>query len=585
MMRCWSKIELTLRRCLAGCALCVVLACSSLAAAQQDGDAIKTTRLADLAVMNGRIWTGAEGPTAPDIGNEPTSLAIVGDRIVAVGDGRAMLPFIGPGTKIINAAKHRIIPGFSDSHTHIVSGGFKLDRLALRNVRDKAAFIQTIARAVKRTKPGGWLVGGRWSVESWDRPESPTRVWIDAATGDTPVFLLRMDAHQALVNTAALKRAGIDANGPPDPKGGVIVRDPKTHEPTGILKDAAMSLVRRHIPHPSGAQRFAALKRAMGYANQLGITSVHDMSDPDDVPVFIKAARDKSLTVRITSYPQYDGWSSAMEQLPFGSHGPMFRIAGLKGYMDGSLGSRTAFMREPYTDAAPDALYPRGLLTAWADSSAFGSDIAALIGHGLQPAVHAIGDQANHLLLNAYERARASIRRKGAPRPRVEHAQHLLIADIPRFAAVGVVASMQPMHKADDGRYAEKAIGADRLKGSYAYRQLVDSGALLIFGTDWPVVDLDPFAGIDSAVNAKTLDGKIWLTSHSLTVAEAIYAYTVAPTKAIGRDRELGTIEEGKLADLVVLSDDPFTMPEDQLGMIHVKFTVVGGKVVYSAKP
>ena len=565
-------------------AVCLVLLIA--ASASSSGQEIETSRLADLAVMNGRIWTGTEGATPPDLGKEPTSLAIVDGRIVAVGDGKEMLKYIGPATRIINASQRRIIPGFTDSHTHIVSGGLQLARLNLRQASDKKAFIAAVEQAARHAKPGEWIVGGRWTVESWTKPESPSRHWLDPVTGDTPVFLFRMDGHQALVNSAALRLAGIDAAGPADPKGGEIVRDPMTKEPTGILKESAMNLVSAHMPTIGVEQRYAALRRAMDYANQLGITSVHDMSDPADLPAFRRAEQDGTVTVRITSYPQHKGWSGPLAQLDTSAfNSDWLRIAGMKGYMDGSLGSRTACMHDPFTDATKDMPYPRGQLTAWADSAAFGTDILALIERGLQPAVHAIGDQANHLLLNAYEQALASSKKSGGPMPRIEHAQHLLDGDVPRFGKIGVIPSMQPYHKADDGRYAEKALGSARLEGSYAFRQLVDTGALLIFGTDWPVVSLEPFLGIDAAVNARTLDGKTWLASHSLSVAEALYAYTVAPTRAVGRQDELGTIEVGKLADLVVLSDDPFTIPTEQLGTIRTMWTLVNGHVVFAAEP
>jgi predicted amidohydrolase YtcJ len=556
----------------------------NLAAQEQE---IELTPLADLAVMNGLIWTGTDGPVPPDPACQPTSLAIRDGIIIAIGDGRAMLPHISPGTHIINAQKRRIIPGMTDSHTHIVSGGLQLNRLSLRNAENKQAFIDAIAAAARNTRPGEWILGGRYSVESWDQPASPTRHWIDSVTRDIPVFLSRMDGHQALANSAALKRAGITADGPPDPTGGEIERDPVTKEPTGILKESAMHLVSRLIPSPNEDQRFAALLQAMSYANSLGVTTVHDMSDPDDLAVFARADRESRLTLRITSYPQFGDWENALPRITESnqSASPMFRVAGMKQYMDGSLGSRTAYMREAFTDATSDMPYPRGQLTAWASSSDFQKQVTRLMYEDFQPAVHAIGDQANHLVLNAYELAKKLSSKNSLPLPRIEHVQHLLVDDIPRFAKIGVVASMQPYHKSDDGRYAERAIGRERLSGSYAFRQLVDSGALVIFGSDWPVVTIDPFPGIDAAVSARTLDGKTWLAAHSLNVAEALYAYTVAPAKAIGRDHELGTLEVGKRADVVVLFEDPFTVPADQLGRIHVAQTIVNGLIVHNAAP
>ncbi len=551
---------------------------------------------ADLVIINAKIWTGVQ-PS----GAEPTGIAIVGDTIVGVGADAEVRARVGANTRVIDAAGRRVIPGITDSHTHIISGGLSLSRLYLREVRGKEEFIAAVQSAVARAHKGEWVVGGRWSVESWDKPETPNRSWLDPVTGEVPVFLNRMDGHEALVNSATLKLAGIDAAGPADPLGGEIERDPQTHEPTGILKESAMGLASRLIPEPSDAQRYEALLRAMKHANSLGVTSVHDMSAPADVEVFRRAAAENAMTLRITAYLSVDEWSGQLDEVvktAHDAHSPMFALVGFKGYMDGSMGSRTAYMREPYSDATPTTPYPRGQLSAFASSQSFRQQVVQADAKGLQMAVHAIGDEANHLLLDAYEAAAKEnlvLSLEGGAsdpstlrtsrRPRAEHAQHLLVSDIPRFASLRVVASMQPFHKADDGRYAEKAVGAERLKGSYAYRQLVDVGALLVFGSDWPVVTLNPFAGIDAAVNAKTLSGEVWLPSHSLTVVEALRAYTVSPPKAVHQESRLGTLGVGKLADLVILLDDPLTIPPSRLADVKVVHTIVGGKVVFTAAP
>lgn len=558
-----------------------------------------TPQAADLVLVNARVWTGANDVRyTPGINTDEsrTGVAIRGGRIVAVGPDDRIRTYIDANTDVLDVRGRRVIPGITDSHIHIVSGGFQLARLNLRQVRGRAEFIHAVAQEVKPTLKLEWVLGGRWSVESWDYPESPNKRWIDPVTGDVPVFLSRMDGHQALVNSAALRLAGIDTSGPPDPKGGEIVRDPDTGEPTGILKESAMDLVRRQIPDATASQRYAALGRAMKHANSLGVTSVHDMCSRADLDTFRRAEREGTLTVRITAYLSVDDWASYAKRFPaYGLNSDMVRLVGLKGFMDGSLGSRTAYMREPYADAAPGAPYPRGQLTAMADPpESFQQRVAMADARGMQLAVHAIGDQANHQLLNAYEGAASRglgfalasdaaehNTRRGAHH-RVEHAQHLHTTDIPRFAQLGVVASMQPFHKSDDGRYAEKALGAERLNGSYAFRQLVATGALVIFGSDWPVVNMNPFMGIDAAVNAKTLDGKVWLPSHSLTVEEAIRAYTVLPPRAVQRDDRLGTIEVGKYADLVILSEDPFTIPKERVGEITVDQTIVAGKIVYT---
>jgi len=536
---------------------------------------------ADLVVFNAHIWTGTKVA-----GPEPTAIAVVGDMIMNVGTDADILPRVGPATEAIDAGGRRIIPGITDSHTHIVSGGFSLSRLQLRDVKSRDEFVRAVAGAAKASKPGEWVLGGRWSVESWANPESPNRAWIDPATGDTPVFLNRMDGHSALVNSAALKFAGIDANAPKDPVGGEIERDPKTHEPTGILKDAAQDLVRRLIPEPTQEQRIEALKQAMKHANSFGVTTVHDMSQIDDLDAMMKVMEDRLLTVRIISYIQVDQWTKSLG----GGVGwrdrtkgtKKFAVVGFKGYMDGSMGSRNAYMREPYLDATASSLYPRGQLTAFAADKNFATEVSDADSAGLQLALHAIGDEANHLALDAYQKAKETNQRPDATF-RIEHAQHLLPTDIPRFGKLGVIASMQPLHKADDGRYVENVLGAERMRGSYAFRSLLNAGATLIFGSDWPVVSLNPFLGIASAANAKTLSGEIWLPQESLTVEEAVRAYTVTPSQAIHAESILGTIQPRRLADLVVLNEDPFTIPKERIDEVKVWRTIMGGKVVYSA--
>ena len=536
---------------------------------------------ADLVIVNAKIWTAAaNAPTQGDA--QPTALAVRGERITAVGNDKTIRLSIGAGTRVIDAKGRRVIPGMTDCHTHLIGGGMQLARLMLRNVQDKAEFIEAVARDVRAKPSGEWIVGGRWSVDSWADPSPPHRAWLDPVTGDTPVFLKRMDGHSAVVNSAALRLAGIDRNGPADPTGGEVVRDPLTREPTGILKESAMGLVSRLIPKPGPAQRYEALRRAMKHANSLGLTSVNDMCGEDDLWAFAAAEHAGELTLRITAYLSVSDWAGYSERIDdYGLHSDMLRLAGFKGYMDGSLGSRTAYMRKPYSDATPDMPYPRGQLSAFADPPEELNQLAALVdSREMQMAVHAIGDEGNHLLIDAYEYA-FKRRHRSDTRHRIEHVQHLLESDIERIAVLGITASMQPFHKADDGRYAEKAIGRERLKGSYAFRQLVDAGVLLVFGSDWPVVTLDPFAGVDSAVNARTLAGDVWLPSHSLSVEEALRCYTSSASRAVHREDQVGTLEIGKFADLVILNQDPFTIPKEKVGATKADYTIVAGRVVF----
>lgn len=546
---------------------------------------------ADLAVIHAKIWTGVEASPTGKNGEargrhaaEPTALAVRDGEIIALGDDDAVRTRIGPGTKVIDAEGRRVIPGITDSHVHLINGGLGLSRLYLRDVGGRAAFIEAVETSVKSKRPGEWVLGGRWSTESWKDPQAPDRSWIDPFTKNTPVLLSRMDGHQALVNSAALSLAGISATGPADPVGGEIVRDPTTGEPTGILRESAMNLVSKRIPEPSTEERYQAMVRAMQLANSQGITCVHDMSNLADLEVYRRGYDQDALTLRVISYVITEDWAGrAYAIAKTDLRHDMLSVVGLKGFMDGSLGSRTAYMREPYADATRDSPYPRGQLTEFASSTAsFHEQMAIADGLGLQLAVHAIGDQANHLALDAYEEN--TRRRKDYQTwHRIEHAQHLFLSDIPRFTELGIVASMQPYHKADDGRYAEKALGHQRLAGAYAFRQLLDAHALVCFGSDWPVVTLNPFLGIDSAVNAKTLDGKVWLPSHSISVEEALYAYTAGPAQAVHREDRWGTLEVGKLADMVILGDDLLTIPKERIGAVKVWRTIVGGKVVFAS--
>lgn len=533
--------------------------------------------VADLVLINARVWTGA--------GTEVEGVAILGERVTATGSTEAIRRWVGTSTKIVDAGGGRVIPGIIDAHAHLVSGGLQLGRLNLRDARSREEFVQSVARAAADAPAGSWVLGGRWSVESWTDPSPPTKAWIDPGSGHTPVFLTRMDGHQGLANSAALALAGINRSSPPDPPGGVIERDAATGEPTGILKDAAMDLVTEHLPPPSQDELYAALLRGMQHANAHGITCLHEMSDAEDLPVLARAHREHRLTLRVRKYVHVDDWRTWIDRAKqFEIRDSWLTVAGFKGYMDGSLGSRTAYMYRPYCDAAPGAKYPFGVLSEMAGPP---KELRHMIERadaaGLQSAVHAIGDEANHLLLDSYE---AVARKNGVKdrRARIEHAQHVLAEDLPRFAALGVVASMQPYHKADDGRYAEKALGQDRLKGSYAFRSLIRSGATVCFGSDWPVVTCDPFAGLAAAVTSRTLDGAVWIPQESISAEEALRAYTMGGATAGFGEAELGTIEVGKRADLVLLSQDVLSVPPEKIADTKAVLTMVGGRIVHDGR-
>jgi len=526
---------------------------------------------ADLVIENARIWSDGIDPA------EPVSFAAVRDgRFVHVGEPDAAL--IGRDTERVDADGRVVIPGLIDSHVHMLSGGQALGAIQLREATSKADFIRRVEDWTAGLDKGEWILGGRWSVESWEDPEQPTKEWLDGVTGDHPAFLSRMDGHSALANSRALEIAGITADGPPDPVGGVIDRDPETGEPTGILRESAMGLVSRHIPRESREAKRKALERAMAHANSFGVTSVCDIPGAGDIEVYRALAQQgpEALTTRFFLYPtpapgtvvDWEPWSAADGRL---------RLRGFKAYMDGSLGSRTAYMHEPYLNNEPERPEWSGLLREGIEDGWFRREAARARDAGLQVIAHAIGDKANTKLLDILGSVDGSD--LPAARARSEHAQHLRPEDIARFARTGVIASMQPYHKADDGRYCEEYIGEKRSESSYAFRSLLEAGAVVCFGSDWPVVSMSPWLGIDAAVNARTLDGRVWQPQESISVEEALKCYTSRAAYAAFAEDEIGRIAPGLRADCVVLSASPFDAGAD-LAAIEPVAVMVDGEFV-----
>ncbi len=564
--------------------LTVAASCFYLSAA---ASAILADSPISMAITNARVWTG--NPDQP----QARTILISGEKIVQIGDDSLIENIPKGSATIIDAGGRRVIPGLVDCHTHIVSGGLALKKLRLRDAGSKENFILRVTKYAAKLKPDEWVLGRGWSVESWANPVEPTKEWLDPATGERPALLTRMDGHQALANSKALAMAGITKDAP-DPTGGVIVRDSKTGEPTGILKDAAKSLVQRLIPESSNMQKLTALQDAKALFNRHGVTMIHDMSGPGDGEVFITARTMPTLApvkeqLRIHSFCSIGRWPAQPCFTPQGHEiaavVDWVRAAGFKGYMDGSLGSRTAYMRGPFLDNPAYEKDARGLLVEFATRKPpddMLSQFRRAARKNLQPAVHAIGDESNHLLLNAYETVRAEFPNA---RPRIEHAQHLLAADIPRFGRLGVIASMQPYHKADDGRYAEKRIGSERCKTSYAFKSLLAGGAVVCFGSDWPVVSNNPFLGIHAAVTGKTLDGKVFVPEQSITVEQALRCYTTSAAYACFMEDRLGMIKPGYLADIVILNDDVLSIPADRIADVTVHTTIVGGVIAWQNNP
>ena len=535
---------------------------------------------ADLIVVNAKVWTG--NPLQP----EATAFVVKDGRFVFVGNDADAGKWRGPQTQVIDGGGDRIIPGMIDSHLHLIGGGFQLSRINLRDVTGPSAFVEAVDQRVRRLRPGEWLLGGRWSTDSWVGPVMPSKEWIDPVTPENPVLLDRMDGHGALANSVALRIAGIDAKGPPDPPGGRIERDSETGEPTGILKESAINLVSRHVPPPTAEQEIEALWAAMNRLNGYGITTVHTMSAWNELATLDAARAAGRLHLRIRQYVSEDDWMQYLDRARQHKNDDWVRVCGFKQFMDGSLGSRTAYMAAPFADNPADKPDWRGLLgEVMATEGSLQRMCNAADSAGLSPAIHAIGDQANHMVLDIYEQTQRTNGPSAGRRMRVEHAQHLLPGDIPRFASLGVVASMQPLHKADDARYAEKAIGPERCQTSYAFRSLLDSGAHVAFGSDWPVVSPSPFLGMHSAVTGKTLDGKTFMPEQSITVEEALRAYTSGGAYASGDEDRLGQIKPGFLADFVTLATDVLSVAPDEFRRITAKETYLNGRRVWQRIP
>lgn len=531
----------------------------------------------DCIIINARIWTGESGyPHAQ-------AIAIKDRRIMAIGTNEQIQALASWQTKLLDAAGNFVLPGFIDNHTHFMLGGFQLCSLDLRQVGSKEAFIQAIAARAVSSANGQWLTGGGWNNDQWTQPQMPVKEWIDVFTADIPVYLARSDLHIGFVNSAALRLAGIDAN-TSNPSGGVIDRHPDTGEPTGILKDQAIKLVQRCIPEPSKDYYDQAMEAALLHAGKMGITSVQDITawqDWKDWETFVRFQQDHKLTVRIYARTQISEWEKqlALKEQGF-AQDDWLRLGGVKGFVDGSLGSGTAFMARPYDDAPSscgllaDQMFPEGIMQ---------QRIAAADQAGLPVSVHAIGDQANHVLLDIFE---AVIQENGPKdrRFRIEHAQHLLPEDIRRMARLGVLASVQPGHVFEDGCWAAKRIGEERCRTTYAFRSLLNAGVPLSFGTDWPVVPLNPFQGIYTAMTRHTQDGRHpggWVPEQKLTMDCCLQAYTGGGAYAEFAETHKGSLRVGKLADLILVSRDVLAAEPEELRTTRVLWTMAGGKMVY----
>ncbi|WP_116807427.1 amidohydrolase [Steroidobacter cummioxidans] len=529
----------------------------------------------DAIYFNANVWTG--DPQRP----KAEAIAIDSGSIVAVGSSAEVRGLADAKTRAVDLKGAFVVPGFIDNHVHLINGGLALAEVDLRDATTRAEFTKRIAAAAAKAPQGQWIKDGNWDHERWGG-ELPTRAWIDPDTPNTPVFISRLDGHMALANSLVLKLAGIDAK-TPDPAGGSIVRDEKG-QPTGILKDGAMDLVAKVIPPPSDRELEQGLERAMEHAVSRGVTQVHDMGGLESwrvIELYRRTEASGKLRLRIYSFAPLADWQKAAEyKQRNGTGNAWLRWGGMKGFVDGSLGSTTAWFHKPYEDA------PNTTGLTMVDPAQLLAGITAANQADLHVAVHAIGDRANDWLLDAFDQVEQSGAKKDW-RFRIEHAQHLTPAAIKRFGPLGVIASMQPAHAIDDGGWAEKRIGAQRLKGTYAFRSLIDSGAHLTFGSDWPVAPLDPLTGIYAAVTRRTLDGANpngWLPQEKITVAEALRSYTAENAWAGFQEGKVGVLKQGALADFAVLSQDLFAVVPTEIPKVKVVRTVVGGRDMFVAR-
>lgn len=536
------------------------------------GACAPATPAADLVVF-GKVWTGdSAAPLAQ-------AVATRGDTVVAVGDSATVAKLVGEATRVLANPGGLVVPGFMDDHVHFLDGGFQLASVDLRDAESPEEFTRRLQAFAAERQPGEWITGGDWDHERWPGAPLPRREWIDSVTPNNPVFISRLDGHMGLANSLALKAAGLTRASPEIP-GGTIVRDARG-EPTGVLKDEAMSPVYAVMPAPSEAQVDAALGRAMAHAASKGVTAVASVSAGWAQVAGLRRARSRgTLITRVTLFPALAAWRTVAESVTANGPGDdWLRLAGVKGFVDGSLGSTTALFFEPYSDDPSTSglmVTPEDSLRRW---------IGAADSAGLQVVVHAIGERANALLLDIYD----SVGRAHGPRDRrfrIEHAQHLRPQEVTRMASLGVVASMQPYHAADDGRWAGKRLGP-RVGDSYSFRSLLDAKAHLVFGSDWSVAPLDPLLGIHAAVTRRTLDGRNpdgWIPQQKISVEEALRAYTSENAWAVFAEGSRGVLRPGYRADLVLLSQDLLTIPPATLDQVEVVATVAGGRVVHERR-
>jgi len=519
--------------------------------------------------INGHIFTADRQNRIVD------SMLIEDETIVFAGEEAAARKKAHSHAAVTDLQGTFVSPGFIDAHQHLVLSGLYLNAVQLGDANTPETFVQRIADYASQLPEGQWICYGAWDHENWGGP-LPDKSWIDAVTPRNPVWVTRLDGHTGLANSLALEKAGI-TEATKAPEGGAIEKDDDGN-PTGIIRDNAMTLIEKHIPAVTQEEQEAGLQKATDYLHSLGITSVHHMNlfEESDLDFLDRMHAARKLRLRIyATYPLQDWHALASRISMEGSGDEWLRVGGLKGFADGSLGSRTAAFLEPYTDEPENS----GLLTTSQKALYELAEIADM--HHLQVNIHAIGDRAVRILLDNLEK----IQEKHGIRDhrfRIEHAQHIHADDIPRFAKLGVIASMQPIHLKYDGRWAHQAVGQARMKDAYPLRSLLDHGAKLAFGSDWFVATPDPVQGIFLAVTrfaGDPEDQQAVVSEERITPAEALRAYTIDAASASFEENLKGSLEAGKLADFVILSDNPLkAAPKDIRHICALQTWIAGQK-------
>ena len=529
----------------------------------------------DLILYNGKLHT--QSPEMP----RASAVAIACGRFVAVGDDAEVRALAGSGTRQLNLGGRRVVPGMTDAHFHYYSWSLSRQRLSLVEVRSLEELCQRVAEAANERSTGEWVVGQGWNETRWPKPQMPSRVDLDDVAPRHPVVVWRSDLHLAVANSEALREAGIDAE-TPDPPQGRIDRD-GSGRPTGVLRELAISRVRDAIPEPSEGQAVEAMREGFGALHRLGLTGVHDhriMGGADGPPAFRayqRLQREAELQLRLWMGIPGERLDEAIALgMRPGFGDDYLRVGHVKLFADGSQGARTAWMLEPYedTDDAGMPLTPMEEI----EEAVHKADQA-----GLAVAVHGIGDRTNRELIGVFER-HASAKMRRVPH-RIEHAQVVRPEDVVRLAQLGVVASVQPIHVTDDIPLSDISLGS-RARFSYPFRDMLDAGVPLALGSDAPVADPNPLWGIHAAVTRQQRDGTPeggWYPEQRLTVAEAVWGFTMGPALASGQQAVLGSIAPGKLADLVVLERDIFAIEPMAIHEVPVAMTVFDGEVVYEA--